>query len=805
VKKRLLIAAVLAIVALVLLVPTAMAAQPAGWPAVTQLENPNLTKYLTPLLKQANDFDPVNAVNNGIYIAAKTDKYFQGGVEVGLEALLEAGRVYVNGIRVPADPANYYMNGMPAIWKQANGDWTWQAHDKLNTDKLGPTPLHSFEFARRMFVLAVSGLRGMTTTIYALPGKTLAYQVNFSIKSAGQAEKIVVNRWGTNTVYGVPVDATSYKTDGGPNRWEARTIRWANFDWNIKAGDVVLYWFDRTGWHMQRCATVTGLMTAANTDNITVLGVTRSDALIVRYNMQAGSRPGQVVREANNLHLGNIPVVLWNTDTGHVVGITHGKYARTALYAALAYVNAQIQGKQVVVSVDGTDVFSGKYWVTQAVMDAYNAALAAANAQVFNWWATFAQMDAVTEALGAAWGDGTKGMSAMQHGSKEEISYVTLITDGTSKITGTANNQYFGGNAATGVQALLDAGKVFVNGLKVPATEGETTLYSMNAIDALWWNAAQSTWGFAVHKYCFNYGPASPPAPALGGVTYSPKTFNQARLEMVENLSQRRGRTVKLTIDAATGQAIRIDLQELETVYIGAIETHGATTTINRSAYTLETGRYPIRFDVNGIFFDTSTVDLTVGVGDFAVWWLSPDGWHLKRCIPVTGTLTKDGSGYYHIGTDVRYEADCSRFNLATSVRPTQFYTSYVRLGLTGFTATAWCTPDTGSPIGFTYGSDLNAKNALTLAITNATAAKADVYVSAAGDGSDVPAASGTKWVTTAVNTTYDAALATAAAVLAAPTSVGISYTAAIYDLANALGQGTAPKSGYLGSINVKP
>ena len=371
-------------------------------------------------------------------------------------------------------------------------------------------------------------------------------------------------------VLGVPVDATSYHTDGGPNNWETRSIRWANYDWTIRMGDTVLYWYDRTGWHMERCVPVTGLMTAPDTNNIEVNGVTRSDGIFVRYNMQAGSRPGQVIKAVNNLQLGDVPVTLWNTDTGHVVGISHGKYAKTALYAGLQYVNAQLAGKTVVASADGTDVFAGTYWVTQAILDAWTSAYDNAKAVYYDWDATWAQMDAATEKLSVAFGaDATKGMRSMKPGLVEELSYVTNITDGTTKVTGAAYDQYFGGTAGaalTGVPALLDAGQVFVNGIKVPATEGETNLYSMNAIDALWLNTAldPDTWGYAVHKYVYNYGVGIP-----SGVTYLSKTFNQARLEMVENLSQRRGRTVKLTIDAATGEAIRIDLQEWESVYIG--------------------------------------------------------------------------------------------------------------------------------------------------------------------------------------------------------------------------------------------
>jgi hypothetical protein len=325
-------------------------------------------------------------------------------------------------------------------------------------------------------------------------------------------------------------------------------------------------------------------------------------------------------------------------------------------------------------------------------------------------------------------------------------------------------------------------------------------LYSINAIDALWWNPTLSTWGYAVHKYVFNYGTGLP------GVTYLNKTFTEARLEMVQNLSMRRGRTVTLTIDAATGQATRVDLQDLESVCLGAIETHGATTTISRGAFALETGRYPTRFDVDGLFFDSDKFDLTTQLGEFGVWWLSSDGWHLKRALPVTGVLAKVSTGVYSIaGVTQPYEADCSRFNLTYGSRPTQFYNSYTRLGLTALKATAWCVPDTGSPIGFTYDSAANAKAALLLGITNATAAKNAVTESLDGAG----LASGTRWATPTVMSTFGTAIAAAQTVYDAATdSSGINYLNAIYALAEAMqytGNDTTAYKGFLPNVQTVP
>ena len=388
------------------------------------------------------------------------------------------------------------------------------------------------------------------------------------------------------------------------------------------------------------------------------------------------------------------------------------------------------------------------------------------------------------------------GSDSEESSTESKAGVVELVNDGTSKITDAKYDSYFGGNALTGVTALLNEGEVYVNGIAVPASSTELAAlpdqtYEMNMIPGLYYNPDKSTYGYAVHKYVFNYGVG-----ILPGVTDLPMTFETARIQFVENLSQRRGRTTRLTLNAA-GQAERIDLEEFESVLIGNLEDHGSNTTIDRTTFTLETGRYPERFDVNNVFFPTSNVDFSTQVGDFAVWYLSPDGWNLKRAVPVVGLLTKDASKFYHINdTDVRYEADCSRFNLATASRPTQFYTAYTRLGLTAFNVTVWCVPGSGNPIGFTYGSDANAKSALDLAITNAEGAKTGVVVSI--DGTDV--ATGTKWVTQATMDAFNAAIAAAQVVYDNPANGMIEYDSAIYDLGVEIGAAGATPPGFIGS-----
>jgi hypothetical protein len=119
----------------------------------------------------------------------------------------------------------------------------------------------------------------------------------------------------------------------------------------------------------------------------------------------------------------------------------------------------------------------------------------------------------------------------------------------------------------------------------------------------------------------------------------------------------------------------------------------------------------------------------------------------------------------------------------------------YNRLGLAELEVITWCTP-TGHPIGFTYGDKAAAKNALELAIKNASAAKEGV--AASKDGKDVP--KGKKWVAQADLDAYNAAIADAEAVLNSNKTAVQEYDAAIYALGLALGEGGEKPTGFIGA-----
>ena len=350
---------------------------------------------------------------------------------------------------------------------------------------------------------------------------------------------------------------------------------------------------------------------------------------------------------------------------------------------------------------------------------------------------------------------------------------ITLKNDGVA-ITDKSFDSYFKGAALDAVKALLAEGKVYVNGIRVPANENDTVSYEVNRLSSLY--KTSTGWGYNVHKT----------------TSSNNLSFADARLGFFQTITTVRGHVVKLYRNEVTGAVEKIDANSIETARVGDIIVFNESTTIDRGKFDLETNR--VRPDVNKIIFPTVNFDKTVEVGDVAFYWDDATGWHLKRAVPVVGTLAKNKDGMFVIGgTDTRIESNVSRYNLHDANRPTQFYTAYTRLGLTNLAVTTWCT-DTGHPIGFTYGS--GAKAALALAIGNAKAAKAGVVVST--NGEDV--AVGTKWAPREAIDAFDAAINAAQKVYNSNLSASLDYDSAIYTLGNELGATGNKPTGFIGA-----
>lgn len=698
----------LALVLAIMLVPAALAAEADAEDKI--------------LLVQANDFDPTSDTNDGIYIAEVTDQYFEGGVEAGMEALLEAGNVYLNGMTIPADAETFYMNGMPAIWQKADGHWTWQAHDKLNADNEEKIPHngdYSFEFARRRFVLAVSALRGMTTTITAEDGAAYATRVDFVVKSGAQVEKIVVNNDATTTVWGVPVDATSYNTDGGPNNVESRTIPTANFDQTIKEGDTVLYWYDNDGWHMERCVPVVGLMDATDHFNIKVNGVTYSDALIVRYNMQAGSRPSQFISATNNLSLKDIPVTLWNTETGYVVGISRMDNAKDGLTAAIAYCDELMAGAEIVASNDGAGVPVGAYYASQNNIDAFYAGYENAKAVLADPTSTNAQMDAATQALGSKVG-GRNGLVQKTSGDLlAQINTERVGGGGMGKAVGICDYPQFFGDS--GVLGVVEAGNFYINDFQVPANPTELAALGEN--------------GFVV-----NSGATTLTAKDGKYLVDGKKEFTEYAdaVKALINDELPGGLHIDLYDANGDGKADVVKLWYTEGLIVNKISQDADG---NYILYRGDLERVPSHagrlYDADnfgnilGEVIKPENFDTSIKEGDGAIFYLTPDGWIVKRAIEANGIFVDGVDHDFYQIDNVKYTDTMkySRDNLIVAQRNGEFANAHTYFGFKnndkGIKVSMWMDTYSMSPIGIT--SNENAKVFLTDAIAQSKAKLASV------------------------------------------------------------------------------
>ena len=139
---------------------------------------------------------------------------------------------------------------------------------------------------------------------------------------------------------------------------------------------------------------------------------------------------------------------------------------------------------------------------------------------------------AVSEALGldVEW-DGEANTVKLSTGAVITGDKITWNNDNV-KITDASFDKYFKGTTALeGVKKLLNEGKVYVNGIKVPATADELIVYQVNGVDSLY--KKDTGWGYNVHKT----------------TSANNLSFEDARLGFFETITTVRGHTTELTLD----------------------------------------------------------------------------------------------------------------------------------------------------------------------------------------------------------------------------------------------------------------
>ena len=735
--------------------------------------------------------DVVTWSNDNVKITdASFDKYFPGTTALeGVKKLLAEGKVCVNGIKVPAtedEVVVYQVNGVDSLYKTETG-WGYNVHKTTSANNL------SFADARLGFFETITTVRGHTTELTLDPETKEVIGINTNSLDVVRVADIIVYNESTTIKRGdFELETARVRPDVEPIVFNT-----ANFDQSVQIGDIAVYWYGPNGWNLKRAVPVEGTLSKVDGKFVINGADTRVESNVSRYNLINSSRPTQFYTAYTQLGLESIPVVTWCTDTGHPIGFTTGSRAKEAL--ALAIANAKAAKEGVTVSADGAGV-QGK-WTTQEAMDAFDAAIAAAEAVYNDNLAANIEKDMAIYQLSLAYGEGGNkpsgfigslgGVEAEPETGTETPSeqptdpvdenMITWDNDNV-KITDASFDRYFpGATALEGVKKLLAEGKVYVNGIQVPASEDATSDYQVNGVSSLY--KTETGWGYNVHKT----------------TSANNLSFDDARLGFFETITSVRGHKTSITLDDA-GNPERIDAQSYEVFRIAYFEDHGGQVDkIERGDFELETNR--VRPDVESITAVASDrFGRDIEIGDVVVYYYGPDGWVMEKAMAKAGTVTKvDGNFVVNQGKEDEYthvESNVSRYNLINCNRPTQFYDSYVRLGLTDQAVVTWCTPN-GFPIGFTLGGRTESKATLAKAIANAKAAKEGVAVSASY-GADVPA--GAKWVTQEAMDAFDAAIAAAEAVCNNNAAELYQYDMAMYELANALGQGGNKPSGFVGA-----
>jgi hypothetical protein len=336
-------------------------------------------------------------------------------------------------------------------------------------------------------------------------------------------------------------------------------------------------------------------------------------------------------------------------------------------------------------------------------------------------------------------------------------------------VTDSQYSKYFKeGTAEDGVKAIIAAGKFFINGYAIPATEAECTDEYPN--------------GYTVNKSAWLYKSGDSwngGMSAMNGIK-AYDSYAEAALAVATAIPA--GLEVKLYDTNNDGYADLIETQYLEGLIVNKITDNGdGTYSVDCGAldssitYSTNDGR---AFDgthftpTSGDVIKEANFDTTIKEGDIALFWYGTDGWAMERAKEINGVFVDGADHSYYQIDDVKYQ-DAMRFSrdgVIISNRPGEFVNAQKYFGFNnnveGLKVSLWLVPTTdypetkGAPIGFTTNE--NAETFLTKAIAIAQAKLESVVVST--DGKDL--AAGTNWTTQAAYDELSAAITRAKAEL---------------------------------------
>jgi hypothetical protein len=338
--------------------------------------------------------------------AASYDGLFGGGnAKQGVASLIAAGAVKVNDVRVPTitrmgtySADHLDINGGSGLWENADGTWSYNIQVLLQGSD------ESYAAGVVDFVNAVTLMRGISYRLTLDDGVVTA--IDATIKDVAFANKVSKDRRFTQfTVVG--------RGDGSTDKPNPSMIEFPNTNvtGRPRSQNMLLYWKDDAGWHLQRAASEkvvldVGLDSSGKlTESVNGAGFTDS-RLTLQYS-QPWNRPTQPFRAMSWMGENNVRATQWFATPGVTVGFSRGTAARSALAAAITKARHALGAVAVSGAGDGSDVGQGHMWVTRAYHDIFARAVADAQAELADRRATDDEYEGALYTLAQAYGGQT--------------------------------------------------------------------------------------------------------------------------------------------------------------------------------------------------------------------------------------------------------------------------------------------------------------------------------------------------------------------------------------------------------------
>ncbi|MGI5461026.1 hypothetical protein ACQEWB_49305 [Streptomyces sp. CA-249302] len=368
----------------------------------------------------------------GITDTSNDTLFSSGNAEQGVADLIAAGAVKVNDVPVPtvtttggysADRLD--INGGSGLWKNADGTWSYNVQVLLQGSN------ESYATAVVDFVNAVTLMRGISYRLTLVDDVVTA--IDATVKDAAFANK--VNRGRHVTTFDIVG-----RGDGSTDKPDPSTISFpnTNVEGRPQSQDIVLYWKDAAGWHLERAASKNVVLDvsvdASGNWTESVNGAAFTDSRLTLQYSAPWNRPTQPFRAMHWMGENDVNATQWFATPGVTVGFSRGAGARSELATAVTKAADALSTIAVSSAGDGSDVAEGKLWVSGAYHEIFTRAVTDARTELDDHRATNDKYQGalyrLAQAYGGQTGDRFSWLENTYFGSGDDYGFGTPFDTG---------------------------------------------------------------------------------------------------------------------------------------------------------------------------------------------------------------------------------------------------------------------------------------------------------------------------------------------------------------------------------------